>query len=237
MAVSMVAGEALPASTRSHGGSDQIAQPISQGLYRPLNPVVSDMVARACVASLFTMLTMNLVAEFLRTGHVTGLLLVVGESLVVVLTIMRRRAVAVDRSAAAAILTTLSLVGPILLRPDGQRPLASDQMTAMLSGIGLVLVVFGKMTLGRSFGVVPANRGIVVRGPYAFVRHPIYTGYLITHMAFLMAHPVPWNLTIVLVGDAALIFRALMEERVLSADAAYRTYCQRVGWHLVPRVF
>ncbi len=238
MAASLLAGEALAASTRTQapGRSADVRRPISR-FFKPVNPVVGELVARACVAALFTLLTINLVAEFMRTGHVTGLLLVVGESLVVVLTIMRRRAHVVDRSAAAAILTTVSLAGPVLLRADGQTPIASDQVTAMLSAIGLVLVVFGKMTLGRSFGVVPANRGVVVRGPYAFVRHPIYTGYLITHLAFVMAHPVPWNVTIVLIGDIALIFRALMEERVLSEDAAYRTYCQRVGWHLVPGVF
>ena len=84
---------------------------------------------------------------------------------------------------------------------------------------------------------MPANRGVVVRGPYALVRHPIYTGYLITHAAFLLAHPAPWNLSIVLVADAALIVRALMEERVLREDADYRQYCQRVGWHLVPGGF
>jgi protein-S-isoprenylcysteine O-methyltransferase Ste14 len=112
-----------------------------------------------------------------------------------------------------------------------------DQVTALLSAVGLVLVVLGKMTLGRSFGVVPANRGVVVRGPYMLVRHPIYTGYLITHAAFLLAHPAPWNLSILLVADTALVLRALMEERVLSADASYRQYCQRVGWHLVPGVF
>jgi protein-S-isoprenylcysteine O-methyltransferase Ste14 len=239
MGISMLAGEALSRFTSSHPQREpvRITRPAPHRLYRPLNPVVSDMVARACVGTLFTLLTINLVSDYLRTGHVTGLLLIVGESLVVVLTIMRRRAVAVDRSAVAAILTTVSLVGPVLLRAEGQTPLAGDQITAMLSGIGLVLVVLGKMTLGRSFGVVPANRGVVVRGPYAWVRHPIYTGYLVTHLAFLMAHPVRWNLAIVLVGDVALIFRALMEERVLSADAAYQQYCQRVGWHLVPGVF
>jgi protein-S-isoprenylcysteine O-methyltransferase Ste14 len=198
---------------------------------------INDLVARATIVTLFSLLSINLLGEFMRTGHLTGLLLLVGESLVVVLTIIRRRAIAVDRSAAAAIMTSVSLVGPVLMRATSTPALMSDQMTALLSAIGLVLVVLGKMTLGRSFGVVPANRGVVVRGPYNLVRHPIYTGYLITHAAFLMAHPAPWNLSIVLVADSALIVRALMEERVLSADASYRQYCQRVGWHLVPGVF
>jgi protein-S-isoprenylcysteine O-methyltransferase Ste14 len=199
---------------------------------------VNDLLARATIVVLFSLLSMNLLAEFLRTGHVTGLLLLVGESLVVVLTVIRRRAVTVDRSVGAAIMTSVSLVGPALMRATSDpTSLLSDPVTATLSGIGLLIVVIGKMSLGRSFGVVPANRGVVVRGPYNLVRHPIYAGYLISHAAFLLAHPAPWNLSILLVADTALIVRALREERVLSADAAYQQYCRRVGWHLVPGVF
>jgi protein-S-isoprenylcysteine O-methyltransferase Ste14 len=205
---------------------------------RLFSPAVSDLIARTSIGALFTLLSVNIFADYIRTGHVTGLLLLVGESLVVVLTILRRRTNIVDRSAAAAIMTTVSLAGPALLRAtDGHAALMPDQVTALGSSIGLVLVVIGKITLGRSFGVVPANRGVVVRGPYSFVRHPIYTGYLITHVSFLVAHPAPWNLSVILVADFALIVRALMEERVLSADAAYQQYCRRVGWHLVPGVF
>ena len=200
--------------------------------------LMSDLAARVAVGTLFTLLSINLFADYNRTGHVTGLLLLVGEALVVVLTIARRRAITVDRSASAAIMTTVSLAGPAMLRAiDGAAPLAPDHLTALLSAIGLMLVVAGKMALGRSFGVVPANRGVVVRGPYLLVRHPIYTGYLITHTAFLMAHPEPWNLSVILLADTALIVRALMEERILSADATYQQYCRRVGWHLVPGVF
>jgi protein-S-isoprenylcysteine O-methyltransferase Ste14 len=198
---------------------------------------LGDLFARLMIGLLFTMLSVNLFAEFMRTGRVTGLLLLVGESLVVVLTIARRRTQIVDRSVAAVVLTTLSLVGPALLRANDAAPLATDAMTALVSAVGLSLVVAGKIALGRSFGVVPANRGVVVRGPYTFVRHPIYTGYLVTHLSFVVAHPTPWNISIVLVADTALILRALMEERVLSADVQYQSYCQRVGWHLVPGVF
>jgi protein-S-isoprenylcysteine O-methyltransferase Ste14 len=196
-----------------------------------------DMVARACIVVLFTLLSVNLLGDFLRTGRVTGLLLVAGEALVVVLTVVRRRARLVDRSFAAAVVTTVSLAGPPLLRASDVMPLAPDGLTAIVSAFGLIIVIIGKMTLGRSFGVAPANRGVVVRGPYSLVRHPIYTGYMITHTGFLFANPVPWNIGVILVADAALVVRALMEERVLKADVEYQGYCQRVGWHLLPGVF
>jgi protein-S-isoprenylcysteine O-methyltransferase Ste14 len=124
-----------------------------------------------------------------------------------------------------------------MLRASDVTSLVPDVATAMVSAIGLGLVVVGKMALGRSFGLVPANRGVVVRGPYTIVRHPIYTGYLITHVAFFIADPIPWNAVVILIADTALILRALMEERVLSADVEYQGYCRRVGWHLVPGVF
>jgi len=199
---------------------------------------VRDLLARACIVILFTLLSLNLLSDFLRTGHVTGLLLLAGEALVVVLTVVRRRARLVDRSVAAGVMTTISLAGPPLLRATAvPTALAPDALTAVVSAFGLIVVIVGKITLGRSFGVAPANRGIVARGPYLVVRHPIYTGYLITHAGFLLAYPSPRNIGILLITDAALIVRALMEERVLKADAEYQGYCQRVGWHLVPGVF
>ena len=93
------------------------------------------------------------------------------------------------------------------------------------------------MTLGRSFGIVPANRGVVDSGPYLLVRHPIYAGYLVTHVAFLVAHPTLWNLAVIAICDTSLIVRASFEERILSNDERYRHYCERVGWRLLPGVF
>ena len=43
-----------------------------------------------------------------------------------------------------------------------------------------LLVEDGKLSLGRSFGLMPANRGVVSTGMYRLVRHPIYLGYLVT---------------------------------------------------------
>jgi protein-S-isoprenylcysteine O-methyltransferase Ste14 len=196
-----------------------------------------ELCARVCVIILFTLLSVNLLRDFMNTGRVTGLLFLASEALVVVLTVVRRRARLVDRSFAAALTTTLSVALPPMQRASDGAGLLPDEVTVMVSAIGLALVIVGKMTLGRSFGVAPANRGVVVRGPYGFVRHPIYTGYLIIHTAFLVANPSPWNIAMIVIADVALVFRALMEERVLSSDETYQGYCQRVGWHLVPGVF
>jgi protein-S-isoprenylcysteine O-methyltransferase Ste14 len=202
-----------------------------------LRETTRDLAARALVGGLFVLLSINLLADFLRTGHITGLLLLVSESLIVVLTVIRRRAQIIDRSTAATLVTMLSIIGPPLLRAGHTPALLPDAATAIVSAIGLLVVIGGKMTLGRSFGIVPANRGVVARGPYTFVRHPIYAGYIITHVAFVLAQPTAFNLAIVVIADSALIVRALIEERVLSTDVEYQTYCQRVAWHLVPGVF
>jgi protein-S-isoprenylcysteine O-methyltransferase Ste14 len=154
-----------------------------------------------------------------------------------VLTVFRRRAQLIDRSLVAGAITVVSLAGPPLLRATKGEGLLPDLVTTAISGIGLALVIVGKLTLGRSFGIAPANRGVVARGPYNVVRHPIYAGYLVTHLAFLMANPGPWNAAVVVIGDSALVIRALIEERVLGGDEGYQAYCRRVGWHLVPGVF
>jgi protein-S-isoprenylcysteine O-methyltransferase Ste14 len=69
------------------------------------------------------------------------------------------------------------------------------------------------------------------------VRHPIYSGYIVTHIAFAIAHPSPWNLIILAIADGALVVRSLIEERLLRTDTQYESYCGRVGWHLIPGVF
>jgi protein-S-isoprenylcysteine O-methyltransferase Ste14 len=196
-----------------------------------------EFLARLVVCVLFVLLSVHLLGEFVRTRHVTGLLLLVSEALVVVFTFVRRRAHVVDRSAATMTVTALTLVGPTLFRPGDVPAVLPDLATATMSAVGLSFVIVAKLTLGRSFGLVPANRGVVATGPYMLVRHPIYMGYIVSHVAFVLAHPTARNTAIVIVSEALLVVRALLEERVLKKDEQYRDYCSRVGWHLVPGVF
>ena len=60
-----------------------------------------ELLARATICALFTLLSVNILIGFLKTGRVTGLLLLVSEFLVVALTFARRPAALVDRSPGA----------------------------------------------------------------------------------------------------------------------------------------
>ena len=104
-------------------------------------------------------------------------------------------------------------------------------------GDRLVIVIAGKVSLGRSFGLMPANRGVVSSGLYRLVRHPIYMGYLITHVGFVLANGTFGNIAIFLGADITLMIRAVYEERVLARDSAYREYQSKVRWRVLPGLF
>ena len=198
---------------------------------------LADFASRMVIVTLFSFFAVRIGADFLETGRLTGVLLLVSEALVVVLTVVRRTAVSIDRSLGARVLTAVSLTSPFLAKPTALTPLAPEMISVGLVICGLLVVVGGKLSLGRSFGLMPANRGIVSTGLYRLVRHPIYLGYLVTHIAFLAANPSPWNFLIFVTADTALLARAVCEEKTLARDAQYRDYQKFVRWRVLPGVF
>ena len=211
-------------------------------LVKPLSPPlavrrnVGELASKAVIVTLFSLMASRLAADAVRTGHVTGMLLLASEALVVVLTVVRRPAGTVDRTWRARLLTAFSTFGPPLVRPAAFAA-APETFTIALTAVGLSIVVFGKISIGRSFGLTPANRGVVSTGLYHLVRHPIYLGYLLTHIGFVAANLSGWNLAVLAAADVALILRARCEEGTLALDPAYRAYMDRVRWRIVPGVF
>ena len=211
--------------------------PCAPSVSMPARLDLPELAARATIVSFFTLLAVRLGMDFVETGRVTGLLLLASEALVVVFTVFRRAPAVIDRSIRARVLTALSMSGPLLVLPETLVPIAPEAATVAVSGAGLMVVIGGKLSLGRSFGLIPANRGVVCTGFYRLVRHPIYLGYMITHVAFLAAHPSLWNVAVLVAGDLGLLARAVCEEGTLACDPEYRTYQTRVRWRVVPGVF
>lgn len=102
---------------------------------------------------------------------------------------------------------------------------------------GLLLQIAAKLTLARSFGVVPAIRAVKAGGPYRFVRHPMYLGYSLTHAGFLVGYPSAYNASLYASALLIDISRLLREEEILSGSPAYLTYSGRVRYRLLPKIF
>ncbi len=230
----VLTGSASSAHTESVGGT---AAPVAPAPARPGQRIdFPDLLARALIVGLFLGLAYRVGQDALINGRPTGLLLLVSELLVAVLTLVRRPATDIDRRWRTRVIAGLSLAGPFLLTPTVAGGPAIEMATATVSAIGLAIVVAAKMSLGRSFGLLPANRGIVSSGLYRVVRHPIYLGYLFTHAAFLTANLSWWNVVALATADAALLVRSAYEEDTLLRDSAYAQYRTRVKWRVLPGV-
>ena len=99
---------------------------------------------------------------------------------------------------------------------------------------GLVLNLWALVALGGSFSVAPADRGLAFSGPYRHLRHPMYAGELASLFPALMATFSVWNLLILSLFAALLLWRIRYEEKVLSG---YYLYAQFVRWKLLPGVW
>ena len=107
----------------------------------------------------------------------------------------------------------------------------------VLVSLATFLSVVSLLSLGRFFEVRPALRGLVTRGPYRLVRHPIYLSYVIADVGYNLQE---WNVgtaLMVMAGWASLVYRIQAEERVLSHDARWRTYAAVVRYRLFPGVW
>jgi protein-S-isoprenylcysteine O-methyltransferase Ste14 len=106
---------------------------------------------------------------------------------------------------------------------------------SILGILGYGLVLWSLLTLGNRFSIAPADRGLVVTGPYHLVRHPMYLGELVIRGALVATAPEPmraWLLLLTLAGIQVL--RILREERILTS---YDNYAARVRFRLLPGIW
>jgi protein-S-isoprenylcysteine O-methyltransferase Ste14 len=169
--------------------------------------------------------------------HPYLLLLAISETLPVVLIIIRRPGEMVMKPY-PFILAFIGTAAPLLVRPAGGGfQLLPDAAVGALMGVGLGVNVFAKLALWRSFGLAPANRGVRKGGPYRFVRHPMYLGYFLTQVAFLLSNLTLANLVKYLVTWVVQLLRIAEEEKFLLKDSAYRELAKRVRFRLVPGLY
>ena len=137
-----------------------------------------------------------------------------------------------------SILATAAMMTiPALMRPGAVTSGLLLDLAIMLELIGSAFTQVSRLYLGRRFGLLPANRGIVSKGPFRCVRHPIYSGLLVLTIGFLMAYPTLRNAGILILSLPFLVWRMDLEEEHLDEDAEYREYAAKIRYRLIPWIY
>jgi protein-S-isoprenylcysteine O-methyltransferase Ste14 len=114
--------------------------------------------------------------------------------------------------------------------PNGDTPssllLAGDAVAVA----GSLWILASVLALGRCFGVLPEARGLVTRGPYRLVRHPVYLGEIIALAGLTIAAPAWSHLVVLAIFVLAQSVRMGLEEKALSeAFPEYAAYAARTS--------
>lgn len=113
---------------------------------------------------------------------------------------------------------------------------APSWLVFALSFASFAVSVWARISLGRSIGLVPAQRGLVRSGAYGFVRHPIYTGIYFAYLALALQNFSAVNAAIFAIGAGLFVIKSFVEEDFLAQDPEYKSYMQSVPWRWLPFV-
>jgi protein-S-isoprenylcysteine O-methyltransferase Ste14 len=106
----------------------------------------------------------------------------------------------------------------------------------VLSVVGYGLALWSLVSLGKSFALIVSVRGIVLRGPYRFVRHPFYLGQTLVILGLAITYASIGMLIFNAIHMVLLVISGLMEERRLAEHSQeYRDYMKTAGF-LFPKL-
>ena len=173
--------------------------------------------------------------RFLVQPRLSLLLIVAVEGLVAVILVIRRDPENTQHGWKTWGATSIGTFAPMLLRPiDAPTDLLVGQIL-QVAAIGLQIGAV--LSLNRSFGLLPAHRGVKSGGLYRWVRHPLYSAYLLAHVGYLASNMSWANVLVVVTGTAFQVVRILQEERLLLQYPDYARYSGTTRWRLVPAIW
>jgi protein-S-isoprenylcysteine O-methyltransferase Ste14 len=190
--------------------------------------------AGAAVAGLFAQASLQF---YLHTHRLVGGLFVVEQLWFTAAFLARRPPRATSRRIGSWLVAVGGTFGGLLLRPGGAHPPWGVDAGLALQLAGLLLAITALVTLGRSFALVAADRGLKTRGLYAVVRHPMYASYLLIQAGYVLQSLSAPNIAVFALASACNVGRVLAEEDVLARSPAYQAYREQVRWRLIPGVW
>lgn len=195
---------------------------------------MAEAVSNLLLALMYLLFLYTFLVNYLEQHRISSILFIFVESIFLYFALARRPPKELSVSITAWLFAFAGTFLPLLLRPATQD---EAMLGEMLQVAGIVLIGLSILSLGRSFGIVAANRGVVTKGMYGYVRHPLYMSYTVNLVGFLLNNFTAANAVVFALALFAQLVRIQYEETLLIKDAAYRDYAQTTKWRLVPYLY
>lgn len=212
--------------------ADEEHRPDLSGLNRLLRwPVNLSM------ALLWSVFVLSSAIHWHQNGGVFSLGLVFVNTLLVILFLTRRESTETSSRIPDWVIPVMTVGASLMLR-SSPSPIASLRVvSAVIQSIGITAIMISLLSLGKSFGIIPANRGIKKIGMYKLIRHPLYASEIVFYVGFMIGNATAWNFSLVCLVLLGQIYRAHSEEKLLGRQNAYNSYTENVKYRFIPGVF
>ena len=135
----------------------------------------------------------------------------------------------------------------IFILPGLDRRFGWSTMAAWLSIVGDLLIVasmamvyrvFQENSFGSATIEIAKDQTVVSTGPYAVVRHPMYSAAAVYFIGLALALGSYWTLVASVLGILTLVWRLFDEEAFLRQHLpGYTAYRAKLRWRLFPGIF
>lgn len=202
-----------------------------------LSSSVLDVIEKISFSIVFLIFTIRVVTDVMHDGSVVNFIYLFDQSLIFIFLILRRGTQSITKSTFDWLLGVVGTFIPLLIVTVEKSGGVSTTLAGLVMLTGILIHLSAKLILRRSFGVVAANRGVKIEGPYRLVRHPMYLGYMILQLGFLLAGWNVQNFAIIITCWILFFYRIAAEEKILSQDPCYQALMLRVRYRLIPGVY
>ncbi|CAN7254268.1 methyltransferase family protein [Massilia sp. LjRoot122] len=187
-----------------------------------------------CLAILWLFFSVVHLQKYLETGELSLILLVIAETLSAVFYLLRTDPATVSTRPLDWLIAVAGTFSTFFFRPADYSLLHSANY---LTSAGAVMLIFGLVSLNRSFALVPAKRVIKTSNMYRYIRHPLYASYFVMLSGYLLANFSITNALVYFAVISLLVARIHREEEHLMKDEAYRTYAGSTRYRIIPFVY
>jgi len=191
--------------------------------------------ANVGLALIYALFVYIFLRDFMASHRPSILITVIYETMLVYFLLTRAMPIGVSTAPFDWFVAVIGTWLPLMMRPAVEYN--EILVLQVLQVVGLIVSMLGLMSLNKSFGIVAANRGVKTNGVYKYIRHPLYSGYVLALGCFVVQNLNLYNLALYIGLLVFKVLRIQSEEAFLSKDKAYRDYMTSTKYRLIPFIW